>query len=71
MKQVEKDFSIHIKKKTVHNTVDFVKRAIIYFGYIPKMIQTDNGAEFTHIRETNQVHPLDKLCDELSITTNL
>lgn len=32
-------------------TVDFVKRAIVYFGYIPKMIQTDNGGEFTNPSE--------------------
>lgn len=32
-------------------TVDFVKRAIVYFGYIPKRIQTDNGTEFTNASE--------------------
>ena len=32
---------------TPSNTMDFVKRAIIYFGYKPLEIQTDNGTEFT------------------------
>ncbi|MDR2047248.1 MAG: DDE-type integrase/transposase/recombinase [Clostridiales bacterium] len=29
------------------STADFIKRAIVYFGYIPAIIQTDNGSEFT------------------------
>lgn len=46
------------------NTVDFVKRAILYFGYKPKMIQTDNGNEFTYTRQTKKdtEHSLDKFC---------
>jgi transposase InsO family protein len=28
------------------NTVDFMKRCIIYFGYKPLIVQTDNGGEF-------------------------
>lgn len=45
-------------------TVDFVKRAILYFRYKPKQIQTDNGAEFTFTRETrtDKEHSLDKFC---------
>lgn len=31
-------------------TVDFVKRAIAYFGYAPDTIQTDNGPEFTNLK---------------------
>ena len=53
------------------STVDFVKRAINYFGYIPKIIQTDNGAEFTHVKETKRVHPLDILCSSLNIKHQL
>ena len=30
-----------------YSTCDFVKRAIIWFGYAPDIIQTDNGGEFT------------------------
>ncbi|MCL1945353.1 MAG: DDE-type integrase/transposase/recombinase [Firmicutes bacterium] len=28
---------------TADSTVDFIKRAIVQFGYVPKCIQTDNG----------------------------
>lgn len=52
-------------------TVDFVKRAIDYFGYVPQIIQTDNGAEFTHVKETKRTHPLDILCSTLSIRHQL
>lgn len=36
------------------NTVNFVKRVILYFGYKPKLIQTDNGNEFTFSRQTKK-----------------
>lgn len=51
------------------STVDFVKRAIIFFGYKPDIIQTDNGAEFTYTRQTkhDQVHLFDKFCAEHKI----
>ncbi len=52
-------------------TVDFVKRAIIYFGYFPLIIQTDNGFEFTHNKNTNKIHPLDRLCNFLGINHQL
>ena len=54
-----------------YSTVDFVKRAIIYFGYAPEIIQTDNGSEFTHTSKTKRIHPLDKLCRELHIIHKL
>lgn len=46
------------------STVDFVKRAINYFGYKPKIIQTDNGSEFTYTRQTknDKEHLLDQFC---------
>ena len=47
--------------------MDFVKRAIAYFGYAPKTIQTDNGSEFTHLSKTNRIHPFDLLCHRLNI----
>lgn len=50
-----------------YSTVDFVIRAIEYFGYTPDIIQTDNGAEFTHTAKTSRVHPLDDLCFKLGI----
>lgn len=49
------------------STVDFLKRAIAYFGYKPRILQTDNGAEFTHITKTDRIHSLDALCQELNI----
>lgn len=52
-------------------TVDFVKRAITYFGYQPETIQTDNGTEFTYIRRTDRVHAFDLLCNSLGITHQL
>lgn len=50
-----------------YSTVDFVKRAIAYFGYKPETIQTDNGTEFTFPRESKRSHPLDVLCREKGI----
>ena len=52
-------------------TVDFVKRAIDYFGYKPQIIQTDNGAEFTQPCRTDRIHAFDVLCSELQITHQL
>jgi len=55
------------RENSSYSTVDFVQRAISYFGYAPDMIQTDNGGEFTHISKTKRVHPLDALCSRLHI----
>ena len=54
-------------EQSSYSTVDFVKRAILYFGYQPKIIQTDNGQEFTHLKNTLRIHPFDILCNELNI----
>ena len=59
------------KEQNSYSTVDFVKRAIVYFGYTPKIIQTDNGPEFTHLAKTNRIHSLDILCHQLHITHKL
>ncbi|MBQ7348233.1 MAG: hypothetical protein IJW55_09770, partial [Clostridia bacterium] len=45
------------EENSSYSTIDFVKRAIIFFGYAPKTIQTDNGAEFTHFTKTKRTHP--------------
>lgn len=55
------------KEQSGYSTTDFTKRAIIYFGYAPETIQTDNGGEFTHSSKTNRVHPFDVLCNQLNI----
>ena len=54
-----------------YSTVDFVKRAINYFGYKPAIIQTDNGPEFTFPRESERLHPLDVLCRNTGIDHKL
>lgn len=58
---------------TAQNTVDFLLRAFLYFGYRPKMIQTDNGSEFTYIRQSrcDRLHPLDRFCRENGIVHKL
>ncbi len=55
------------KEQSSYSTVDFLKRSIKYFGYQPQILQTDNGAEFTHITKTKRIHPLDALCKNLNI----
>ena len=55
------------RENSSYSTVDFVQRAIIYFGYAPDIIQTDNGSEFTHTQKTRRIHPLDVLCSRLYI----
>lgn len=64
-------FIFPFKEQSSHSTVQFVKMAIKHFGYKPKIIQTDNGFEFTHFRETRQIHPLDLLCQQLGIEHKL
>lgn len=59
------------KEQSSYSTIDFVKRAIVYFGYKPKIIQTDNGQEFTHIMNTDKIHPLDILLNSLNIQHKL
>lgn len=59
------------KEQSSYSTIDFVKRAIIYFGYKPLIIQTDNGQEFTHIKKTDRIHPFDILCNSLNIQHKL
>ncbi len=54
-------------EQTADSTCDFIRRAILYFGYTPKEIQTDNGSEFTYIRETDKIHRFDVLCEQLGI----
>ena len=61
-------FIFPYKEQSSYSTVDFVKRAIIYFGYAPNTIQTDNGGEFTHFSKTKRIHLFDKQCAHLHIT---
>ena len=60
---------------SANNTVDFVKRAIIYYGYFPKRIQTDNGPEFTNTRaiecKSLKKHALDIFLDKINVEHQL
>lgn len=62
-------FIFPYEEQTAQSTVDFVKRATIFFGYKFKTIQTDNGSEFTYIQQTKhgQVHLFDKFCNDNEI----
>lgn len=55
------------EEQSSFSTVDFFKRAIEFFGYAPNILQTDNGAEFTHPSKTNRIHPLDVFCNKYHI----
>ena len=55
------------KEQSSYSTRDFLKRAISYFGYLPRILQTDNGVEFTFTNETKRIHPLDIDCNALGI----
>jgi transposase InsO family protein len=54
-------------EQSSYSTIDFLKRSIDYFGYLPQILQTDNGAEFTHLKKTDRTHPLDIVCKQLHI----
>lgn len=62
-----KRFIYAYKENSSYSTVDFVQRAIVFFGYAPDTIQTDHGGEFTHTANTTRTHPLDHLCSSLHI----
>ena len=58
-------------EQSSYSTVDFLKRAIDYFGYYPDILQTDNGSEFCYAtgkaKDTKRTHPLDMVCNSLGI----
>lgn len=58
-------------EQSSYSTIDFVKRAITYFGYTPQTIQTDNGFEFTYAKEYKRIHPFDIFCKENGICHKL
>ena len=63
----QKRFIYAYQEQSSYSTVDFIQRAILFFGYAPNILQTDNGAEFTHLRKTTRVHPLDVFCNKYNI----
>ena len=66
-----KRFIYPYKEQSGYSTVDFVKRAIAFFGYAPKIIQTDNGGEFTNFKKTDRVHIFDRFCSKYNIIHKL
>lgn len=66
-----KRFIYAYEEQSSYSTLDFVKRAVIYFGYAPKEIQTDCGGEFTHTSKTKQIHPFDIFCSRYGIVHHL
>ena len=61
-------FLYYYDEQTPIATVNFITRAISYFGYKPEEIQTDNGMEFTWNAERyKRVHPMDSFCHEAGI----
>lgn len=66
-----KRFIYPYKEQSGYSTVDFVKRAIAFFGYASKVIQTDNGSEFTNFKKTDRVHIFDRFCREFGIEHKL
>lgn len=74
-----KRFIYPYKEHSGHSTVDFIKRAIVFFGYIPYTIQTDNGTEFTNphkqvngeMVQIGKRHAVDILMDKLGIKHQL
>ena len=59
------------KEQSSYSTINFIKRAIVYFGYKPQIIQTDNGQEFTYTMKTEKVHPVDIFLNSLNIQHKL
>ena len=59
------------REQSSYSSIDFLRRAINHFGYIPSKIQTDNGMEFTYPKEFARVHPFDKACTALGISHKL
>lgn len=66
-----KRFIFAYEEHSSYSTLDFVKRAIVYFGYAPNILQTDNGGEFTHTAKTKRIHPLDIFCARHNIAHKL
>ena len=62
-----KRFIFAYKEQSSYSSVDFFRRAILFFGYAPETIQTDNGSEFNHTQRTSRIHPFDAFCSEIHV----
>ena len=63
------DLYLAYREQIADNSVDCIRRAILYFGYKPQIIQTDNGSEFTFTQKVKggRQHTFDKFCEEQGI----
>jgi len=53
---------------SVNNSVDFARRAIRFFPFRIKRIQTDHGTEFTYdMLSSKRIHPLDQFLREQKV----
>lgn len=61
------------KEQSTYSTVDFLKRAFVYFGYLPAIVQTDNGTEFTtpKIAKATTINAVDKFLMKYGIEHKL
>lgn len=59
------------REQSSYSTIQFITAAIKHFGYKPSIIQTDNGSEFTMVKDTKTMHPMDILCNSLGIEHKL
>lgn len=62
------------KEQSQESTIDFILRAFKFFGYIPKIIQTDNGQEFSFLKgqtKDGRIHKFDRLCLHFGIEHKL
>ena len=61
------------KEQNQECTVDFILRAFEFFDYMPKVIQTDNGQEFSFLKTTKdgRIHKFDRLCRHFGIEHKL
>lgn len=69
-----KRFIYAYKEQNQESTVDFILRAFEFFSYRPKIIQTDNGQEFTFRNEKTKdgrIHLFDGLCRHFDIVHKL
>ena len=66
-----KRFIYAYNEQSSYSTCDFIMRAIRFFGYKPRMIQTDNGFEFTYFKDIDKIHPVDILLNSLGIIHKL
>lgn len=61
-------FIYHYDSHTPQDTVDFLNRCFLFYGYKPQEVQTDNGTEFTwNNSKMKKLHLLDELCIKQNI----